>query len=293
MKTSALRVVSTFFLLWLSVYLDETMEIIGAYIFILSFGILHGANDIILLQKISNNDTAGKKFSALLAYVGSVLFVALIFYFLPGLALLLFVLLSGYHFGEEHWEARLDNPGWAARVFYAAYGILILCLLFLLHETEVGRVIESISGTVLPDTTFLYACIISGMVMLLSALTLRPDNRSAVFVFKEFFYLLVFYLVFRSTSLLWAFAIYFVIWHSLPSLVSQLYFLYGNITKKTVWAYIKSSALYWIASVVAIGFLYWFFRGEEYSFLSLLFPFIAALTFPHVLVMIFMDRHSN
>ena len=32
-----------------------------------------------------------------------------VFYFIPGVALLSFVLVSCYHFGEQHWEGRLKH----------------------------------------------------------------------------------------------------------------------------------------------------------------------------------------
>ena len=42
--------VATFFTLWLAVFFESRIEDFLAYLFIFSFGILHGANDIRLLQ---------------------------------------------------------------------------------------------------------------------------------------------------------------------------------------------------------------------------------------------------
>ncbi len=293
MKTSAIRLVSTFFLLWLSVYLDYRMEVIGAYILILSLGILHGANDITLLERLSDTNKGNKQVRIVLAYIISVLLVASIFYIIPAFALLIFVLLSAYHFGEEHWDYRLKNSNLINRLFYLCYGLLILSMLFYLHRTEVENVIQAISGYTLPNSLFWVTMIISGVLLLISGLSTNAQSKKIIFNFKELFYLVIFYIVFRSTSLLWAFAIYFVIWHAIPSLANQLFYLHGDISAKSLLNYIKSSIWYWLISIFGIGLLYWLFKEQDYSFIALLFPFIAALTFPHVVVMLLMGKHKQ
>ena len=41
-----------------------------------------------------------------------------------------------------------------------------------------------------------------------------------------------------------AFAFYFVVWHSLPSLKEQLIYLYGNLNFNSILKYLKSSIIY-------------------------------------------------
>jgi hypothetical protein len=43
------------------------------------------------------------------------------------------------------------------------------------------------------------------------------------------FYLLLFTILFKSSSLIWGFAIYFVIWH-IPSIIDQIKFLNGSFS---------------------------------------------------------------
>ena len=47
---------------------------------------------------------------------------------------------------------------------------------------------------------------------------------------EQLFYLVVLAIVFKASSLIWGFTIYFIFWHSIPSLNDQLIFLYGSST---------------------------------------------------------------
>nr|WP_289644372.1 hypothetical protein [Maribacter aestuarii] len=71
-------IVATFFSLWLAVSFEKDIEDIMAYVLILTFGILHGANDIKLLQKVNKKINTKKGFLITLFYyvlfVGGVVF---------------------------------------------------------------------------------------------------------------------------------------------------------------------------------------------------------------------------
>jgi hypothetical protein len=55
--------VTTFFFLWFAISFGDSVEDIVAYFLILTFGILHGANDLKLIQ--TSNSNAKKKSSFL------------------------------------------------------------------------------------------------------------------------------------------------------------------------------------------------------------------------------------
>ena len=104
---------------------------------------------------------------------------------------------------------------------------------------------------------------------------------------QEFFLLGLLALLFVSSNLLFSFGIYFVIWHSLPSLNSQIKFLYGGkVSDKTGYKnYIKASFLYWILALGSLAGVYFFADISREQFLPLFFSFLAAITFPHAIVM--------
>lgn len=282
-KLNSGMLVATFFSLWLAVYFEYAVEDTLAYILILSFGILHGANDIKLIQ--STGKAEGKKYSyvrILLYYVVFVLTVAALFFFIPAIALAFFILFSAYHFGEQHWITKLNRMDWQASIFCTAYGMIVLFLLFSAHSEEVSTIIFNISAMRLPEDTYLVGLGVSAFVFVLLYIKLVKQYNTTLVL--ELFYLLVFFIVFNTASLLWAFAIYFIIWHSIPSLSDQIRYMYGQFTKEHFIKYLRSSALYWAVSVIALISLFVFVEDTSGGFLPFLFSFLAAITFPHVFV---------
>lgn len=281
--------VATFFSLWLAVYFEYAVEDTLAYILILSFGILHGANDIKLLQITGRSE--GRNYSyirILVYYVVFVLVVAGLFFFIPAVALSLFILFSAYHFGEQHWISRTNDHKLTEVLFFTFYGLLVLLLLFSAHGTEVHTVVQKITGLEFAAPNYVLATYIAGFITVLLYAKIFKQITSDILL--ELFYLLVFYIVFNTASLLWAFAIYFIIWHSIPSLSDQIVYLYGDFNKKHFLQYLKSSLVYWGISVLALVVLFVFIDDASAGFLPLLFSFLAAITFPHVLVISRLNR---
>ena len=75
---------ATFFSLWLSTQLSVGYQDYLAYFFILTFGVLHGANDIVLLTK-QHKDL--KTFRALIPYILVILAITLMFVYSQALVL--------------------------------------------------------------------------------------------------------------------------------------------------------------------------------------------------------------
>jgi Brp/Blh family beta-carotene 15,15'-monooxygenase len=279
-------IVTTFLSLWFTIKVESGVEDMVAYFLILTFGILHGANDLKLIQ--AANSQAKKKYDFLKVasyYVLFILFCAALFYYLPIFALSAFVIFSGYHFGEQHWSSKLNQQTRIIKWFYTSYGLVVLFLLFASHAAEVNSVIEDITGFVVPIKYYTYLLLFNGGLWGALYLFLSRYRKLYSNWVKEVFYLAIFLIVFKMASLLWAFAIYFILWHSLPSLVDQIMFLYGRVTKKNIFLYLKTSFIYWAISVIGLVLLYLFFGGQSDAFLPFFFSFLAAITFPHVLVM--------
>jgi Brp/Blh family beta-carotene 15,15'-monooxygenase len=290
-KLHSFIVVSTFFALWLAVFFGDHVEHLLAYVLILTFGILHGANDLKLLQKAKRTNLNGMGFVRVLAYY--IIFVGIslaLFYFIPSIALLSFIIFSGYHFGEQHWVMKLRESSAMGFVFYLFYGLFILFLLFYAHWSEVSGVVATITGHDLPKWVYGYGLLFSASGSLAALGYLRYKGLVRAHLPKEVFFVLVFFVIFNTASLLWAFAIYFILWHSLPSLADQIMYLYGNIGRNSIRNYIRSSFPYWVISVLGLLFLLYVFRNNVETSLSFFFSFLAAITFPHVLVINRLNR---
>ena len=284
--------VVSFFGLWIaSVFSNETQILIG-FVLIFSIGILHGANDLLLLEKVNIKNSSISRVGVLSYYVSMVLLVTLLFYFVPEIALAMFLIISAYHFGEQQsqhleWEHREDFFALGVRlVFEFCYGSLILLLLFSFHLPEVQKIIFAISSRLV--STHLILFLLAFFVLLLTVFGIYfciKTKKMRSQLAMELFYLLVFTIIFKSSSLIWGFALYFVFWHSLPSIINQTKFLYGAFNKTNFILYLKSALLYWIISLLGIASIYYLFSNEK-IFNALFFSFLAAITFPHVLVII-------
>jgi Brp/Blh family beta-carotene 15,15'-monooxygenase len=115
--------------------------------------------------------------------------------------------------------------------------------------------------------------------MLLFLVASRKLNMNDLFF--ELFLLIVFAIVFNFATLLWAFAIYFIYWHSIPSILEQLAYLYGDKSFKSIKLYLRSSSVIWLISVTAIFVLFYIVRNNADLFLALFFAFLGAITFAH------------
>lgn len=282
MKYFNFAIVASFFCLWLDSLLSNNAQIIVGFILILTFGILHGANDLLLIKKIDYNKEQISFQKTLLYYIIVVGLGSLLFWIIPWFALLLFIIVSGYHFGEQQWE-NLEKSS-MFKLFEFTYGLFILMLLFNFNIKEVQEVIQNITSIVVPKNYFTNGLILNSIALV--ALGIYYSNKLVEFKNRwmlETFYLLVFTVIFRVSSLIWGFAIYFIIWHSIPSIINQINYLNGEVSWNNFRKYIRSAFLYWVISLIGIATLYLLFKDIE-IFNALFFSFLAAITFPHVLV---------
>lgn len=287
-------IILSFFGLWInSNFSFEYQQIIG-FVVIFLFGILHGANDLALINKIDNKNSGFSTLKILMYYVSVVAIGILLFYFFPTIALLFFLLFSGFHFGEQHWQfLEIKDKPITTSIFQTVYGLFILSLLFYFHASEVEKIISLIINQ---DVHFLnFGWITSIIGIFMSCISIAIYKFSTKFkenVLSNIFYLLVFAIVFKTADLIWAFAIYFIVWHSLPSIKEQINFLYGDFTLKNFGIYFKAAFPYWLISLIGIALLYFLFRDKE-IFNALFFSFLAAITFPHTIIILKMQNKKT
>ncbi|WP_161555246.1 Brp/Blh family beta-carotene 15,15'-dioxygenase [Dokdonia sinensis] len=293
-KLNSFTLVFSCFTLWISGFLSTEAEGILSYALILSIGVVHGANDVSLLLKDKKESSLKEILKIIFIYVVVVLGTAALFFNFIAMATLLFIILSGYHFGEQHWAIRLEIRKKFKYIYHTLYGILIFSLLFHLNETESIAVIQDLTAVILPDNLFFYTSIASGgLVILFCSYFYIYIHRKWQFWLQELFFIAVIALIFKTASLIWAFAIYFIIWHSLPSLLTQLIHIYGKAEKDYLKAYVKSSLLYWIGAIVFLLMLFYFLQDYHKLFISILVAFLAAITLPHAIVMTRMFTHKK
>lgn len=284
-KIRNFSIVVSFLGLWITSMFTNELEILFGFILIFTFGIFHGSNDIHLITKFSDEKKSIFSFKVLISYIFIVLSALLLIYILPFITLLVFILFSAFHFGEQqysNWPISLND--WKTFLYYISYGLVILFMLFVLNAKEVITIVDSISGVLLSESILVYSLIVFAIAYLFGTTYLLLKFKTEwKYLLMELFYILIFLVIFEVSSLIWGFTIYFIFWHSIPSLFEQIVFLYGNFNFKHFILYAKNAFWYWLISLVGIGILYFFF-GKSTLFYSILFSFIAAVTFPHTLV---------
>jgi len=280
-------IVTSFLGLWIATHIPEKFELILGFILIFSFGMIHGSNDLLIINKILEKSKYYSKFNILVAYLMIVSLAILIFYMAPILALSMFIIFSAYHFGEQHWEKSFIKSNNSLKsVFYFCYGMLILQLLFTFNDIGVKFIVNEITGYQIANlNSFPIIIILGSLVLIMTAIELHFKRISSEIALTELFSLVILTIIFNSSSLIWGFTIYFILWHSVPSLAEQIRFVYGEFKLKTTLKYCKSAAPYWIVSLIGMVILYFMFNNEKH-FYSLFFAFIAAVTFPHAFVMV-------
>lgn len=292
-KTLKISVITSFAGLWLTSYLSNKYQIILGFFLILSFGVLHGANDLILINNIKSDKKLNFK-NLILIYILIIGASALLFTTIPIVALPLFIIVSSYHFGEQHWNDIITtNKTIYFSVFHFIYGLLLLLLLFYINSKEVIAIIFEITNFRISSVFIEVTLLVCIVLFILSAIKMYIDSTEFKNnIIEQLFYLLVLAIVFKASSLIWGFAIYFIFWHSIPSLNDQITFLYGSSTWANCKLYFKTAFPYWCISLIGIFGLYYIAK-DMLVFDALFFSFLASITFPHCIVILNMFKNKS
>ena len=276
-KLNDIRVFVTFSCVIIS-YTTTSLVIDYLAIFgVLTLGILHGANDLKLLQNMRFMRTKSQRF---LVYVSTVFLFSLILYHFPLIALLLFVLFSCYHFGEQQWAHRFQSNTTFPQFFYFVYGAFLFSMLFWSHLEQTQFIIKELSGLSISASYFQsMTYIFTGLCLLYLLFQFSAAKTLVVDVVLQSVLLVV---LFWTTNLIVSFGTYFIIWHSWPSLQDQTQTLYNK--PNAYFSYIKDAFPYWMISILGLSLFFIYNEQIGLNPLALFFAFLAAITFPHVLV---------
>ncbi len=250
-----------------------------AILMIVTIGVLHGACDITLINQKTNNINNSKKIMFIIFYLLIAFFAFLVVYNLPIIGFIGFLLISSYHFGEQHLhETILDSK---FRFFhFITYGLLIFMLMIYNNKSFVVKVLNEIleiNINNLPFDIFLFSSLF--LTFLFWSIDYKKLKSSII---KEILYLLLLFLLFYTSNLIVSFAVYFVLWHSIPSILDQINFLYNEISTKSILLYLKNSGSYWIVSILGLLFLFYYQNLIGEDFYKIIYSFSAAVTIPHI-----------
>ena len=272
----------TFLLFWTSIQFGQIIEDSIAYVIVLSIGIIHGSNDFTILRKQKSNTTSFLKSTGF--YLFLIIMCILSYITHPYISFLFFILLSSYHFGEQHLEEKVFGSKIFKSILYIAYGMLIFSLIFIENLSDVDNIMKNLTGNSIPNdwiNIMFFSSLLLLIVLFIYHFTRKIKPK--IQIIREIFYLLLLFLVFKTSSLIFGFAIYFVLWHSIPSILDQTKFLSGDYSFQTILEYFKTAFIYWLISIIGLVVAYYFIDESQFS--SIIFIVLFAVTAPHVWVM--------
>ena len=288
-----LTMILSLFSVFVSNHLNSEYFYFACYGLILTFGIIHGANDILILLK-GKKQTKKIVLGSTVMYLSIVLVISVLFFLFSEISLLFFVLFSAYHFGEQQWTIFGSNQSKSISIFYFFFGLLIFSILFLFNQSDVSNIVFEITKIHISENIYSGGFIFSSLsTLLLIILNYQILKKQLM---HQLALLVVMLLVFFTYELLPAFAIYFVFFHSIPSIIEQSDYLFGDSTKaENFKKFLLKGAVYWLLAIVFLVVMYLILKNNIDFSLAIFFSFLAAITFPHVLVIYKMksDIHSK
>jgi Brp/Blh family beta-carotene 15,15'-monooxygenase len=272
------------------VFLQQTQLLIAVLLIVL-IGIPHGATDYLIFKNLSRPLWGGKKMNRFyFNYLLLMLAYACLWWLLPGLALGVFVLLSIYHFGQSNWNYVEMNRKWESFSVYNLWGSFVVLTPILWHFEDSVVIIESIIGSsvpVLPAIWLQAFClslfILNIWVSIYYYLQGKVNRKEMI---DELVNLGVLGLLFICTPLLLGFAIYFVFWHALSSVMDQVQFFRERKGDAYSWKhYVKNALPLSLVAICGLAMLVGLQASMSVSInIGVVFVFISVVTLPHMIM---------
>ena len=258
-------------------------DIIG-FMLVLSVGLIHGANDLLIIKKNSKFTSNYSQFKPFFTYIGVVFLGFTFFYFFPSYALAAFIIVSIYHFGEQHLEAipitrSLKNNYRVISI--VSHGIILFTIIFMNNINTVNNVFLSFKINFLSYNT-LNIILITASIVYIS--TLFVNKHLTSFIFSEILFFVLFYFLSLNSTLILCFSVYFIFFHSILSIKDQVKYIYGSNDSNSLKKYLLNSMPYFILAIIFLILFYNYTEIDNSDLLPIIFTFLAAITFPHVII---------
>ncbi len=281
------------------------VQIVVSSFFLLVAGIPHGAIDHIVDKETAKR--IDKSFNItyfIVKYLFVIVVYACAWLWQPSASLILFIVISAWHFGETDIENTPYTIFWnIAKLFF---GFLVLGYLLLTHATEVTSVIGRITQNNEPLMNFWHLIVDKKMEILGGLLTffmlsyILAQSKQRVNLDKmRALRLIIILFAIQFLPLIVAFSLYFGGWHALCSFKSIHNYIKLS-DNKMILSPLKSAISIWsktfLFSLLAIVFIglfvwYWFNYQPNKDPLPLLFVFLSLITLPHLIVMHGMNKN--
>ena len=268
--------------------LNNSTQISFLIAVLILFGVPHGALDLYIDQHLHKSESNQKIF--LLKYIANIIAYALVWYFFPVAALIIFILITAYHFGEIDWLGKTDNA--VQKIAYSVIGLLWILLLLSKNINFALQIFIRMERSAFNESQWtalagkIYPITLIGLALVYIILFFF---KAHFFSKNKYYYYLILQqailIIFALYMPLWlCFAFYFGFWHSLLSF-DKIRITFGMPNDFNGWKnlLIKSAPF----SIMAwFGFLYITFltlnSKDASGIFTLLFISLSVLALPHL-----------
>ena len=291
-------------LLWQSYQgvLSQRIQVAFFVALILLTGIPHGSLDHLIQEAHDKRENRIYNFAKFIGkYLLLIGIYGLAWYWFSGISLMIFLIISAWHFGETDLEnVPLKSRIWSfTRLFYGFY---ILAFILLTHVDEVNPIVQQMivgQNNALVFWEFIQVNVKQILYLFgLGLSTIFIVAQSEHFIKFDKVRILRLILILSLTiylPLLPGFALYFGGWHALCAFDTIHGYLqkdYPSLTLKSV--YLKALPFTIIAIVFLSAFL-WYCKNytKVYNPFPILFIFISLITLPHLVIANQMNNNAK
>lgn len=264
-------------------------------------GIPHGATDNHIFIKSNLLQTEHRKLLFYASYLLIAAIYATLWFFFPAASLILFLLISAYHFGQSNlFYLSVNKNTFYRLVTSILWGSYALGLPLLFHADEALPVIDKILGFTTFSNSQIQAIswpvaisLFAINAALLAYFRIANYIKSGHFM-KEILSLIILGTLAYFAPLFIAFFTYWIFWHSLNSILEINNFLFGKNRARKIKLFYQKSWPLSLISVAGIALIL-FLSNQVHSvegMLSLYFILIAVLTLPHIIMMDWLYMHK-
>ena len=258
---------------------------------ILLIGMPHGALDHFIDGKIEKWNPLSFNLKFYGWYIFYMTLYSVIWIIFPFWSFMFFLIITLYHFGQADAE-RFNYQGWRKLAIHLSRGVTVVGLIVygdlsyassIIHAVTDVSIIEYSESFADQDTIkWGIACIYPITFLIVYFSQKRTGYRLPVYLLDA----VIVSLLFIYTDPVWAFAIYFGLWHSFNHVLVMLNFLREETREYGFGWFYKQSFIFSLLSYVGLLIIYNSLNafGNEELMVSLLFVIISILTLPHMMV---------
>ena len=258
--------------------LESSYSILLFLVVMLSIGIPHGSVDHIIAFINPEARKFDSKLIFYVVYLSLIVFNIILWVISPFLGLLVFLIISCYHFGETQVIGYNTTDNKILNFVIGANILLSLFLNNILELQEILYILPQFASLDLSAFDSVFFLLVSVAILMLSIVNFEIKRK--VPLYAE---ITILYMVFFHTDLLTSFALYFGFCHSLPMLMLE----FKEFKTDSFMKFYLKTLPFTILSII-FGFLLYQFNNElltSDNLILFVFIIISSLTLPHVFIM--------